>query len=110
MLVAAVFLSASGAVLVALHSQVMSHLLQIFQQMLTAWLLQGLAFPAIANISVGPNPFFNAVQSNVLDAQQFSLYLNPDSSALDAGQLIFGGGDSSLYMGSLISYPVIAPT
>ena len=73
-------------------------------------LLQGLAFAAIAGIPTGPNPFFNAVQLNVLDAQQFSLYLNPDSTALDAGQLIFGGGNSSLYTGTLTTYPVIEPT
>ena len=71
--------------------------------------LQGLAFPDISSIGA-LNPFFNMVSQNLLDAPMFSIYLNPNSSASDAGTLIFGGSDSSLYTGALRSYPVLGPS
>ena len=71
--------------------------------------LQGLAFPDISSIGA-LNPFFNMVSQNLLDAPMFSIYLNPNSSAANAGTLIFGGSDSSLYTGALRSYPVLDPS
>ena len=72
-------------------------------------MLQGMAFPDISSLNA-LNPFFNMVQQNLLDAPMFSIYLNPNSSAENAGTLIFGGSDSSLYSGSLKSYAVLDPS
>ena len=50
------------------------------------------------------------VEQNLLDAPQFTISLNANTSALNAGQIIFGGNDSSLYTGALTSYPVLSPS
>ena len=48
---------------------------------LQAWLLQGLAFPTISSLGYNEQPylgpFFSAVESGLLDANMFALYLNP---------------------------------
>ena len=55
------------------------------------------------------NPVFAMVQSGLLDSSGWSVYLNPDKSAINAGQLILGGNDTSLYTGDLKSYAVLEP-
>ena len=61
-------------------------------------LTQGLAFPSISSQKFVP-PFWNMVIQEVLAAPQFSIWLNPDSSDIMAGELTFGGIDHARYTG-----------
>ena len=70
---------------------------------------QGLAFPGISSLQAN-GPFFNMIEQGLLDANQFTVSLNGNTSAASAGVIIFGGNDSSLYTGPLRSYPVLSPS
>ena len=63
--------------------------------------LQGLAFPQLANEAGGNPPFWNMVNNKQLDANQFSVWLNPNETALNAGEVVFGGINSNRYTGTL---------
>ncbi|KAK9863405.1 hypothetical protein WJX84_001676 [Apatococcus fuscideae] len=63
--------------------------------------LLGLAFPQIANEAGGSPPFWNMVNRKLLNNNQFSVWLNPNESALNAGEVVFGGINSNRYTGTL---------
>ena len=63
--------------------------------------MQGLAFPQIANEAGGSPPFWNMVNRKLLNNNQFSVWLNPNESALNAGEVVFGGINSNRYTGTL---------
>ncbi|KAK9801921.1 hypothetical protein WJX73_004272 [Symbiochloris irregularis] len=62
--------------------------------------LWGLA-PPYDQLDVDTSPFATLVGNNLLDKPQFSLWLNPDVSALEAGELVFGGVNPDRYTGQL---------
>lgn len=70
--------------------------------------LQGLAFPALTSLNTNP-PFFNMVSDNLLDAPEFSIWLNPNDTNTPSGELILGGRDSSRYTGDLTQVPITEP-
>lgn len=61
---------------------------------------QGLGFPNNSAQHALP-PFFNMIQENLLDQNMFSVWLNPDLAAADAGEVTFGGLDPSRFSGNL---------
>lgn len=63
--------------------------------------LLGLAFPQIANEVGGNPPFWNMVNRGQLNANQFSVWLNPNETALNAGEVVFGGINTARYTGTL---------
>ncbi|KAK9837822.1 hypothetical protein WJX74_005796 [Apatococcus lobatus] len=63
--------------------------------------LLGLAFPQIANEVGGNPPFWNMVNNKQLDVNQFSVWLNPNETALNAGEVVFGGINANRYSGTL---------
>lgn len=63
--------------------------------------MQGLAFPQIANEVGGNPPFWNMVNRGQLNANQFSIWLNPNETALNAGEVVFGGINTARYTGTL---------
>ncbi|XP_017111504.1 lysosomal aspartic protease-like [Drosophila elegans] len=65
----------------------------------------GWAFKSIAADGVTP-PFDNMVAQNLLDKPVISFYLKRQGTAVQGGELILGGSDSSLYTGSLTYVPV----
>ncbi|BDA43815.1 Cathepsin E [Coccomyxa sp. Obi] len=70
--------------------------------------LFGLGFPALSKQGVLP-PFINMLQENLLDAPEFSIWLNKDLSngMFPAGELLFGGINHTRYSGNLRYHPVI---
>ena len=64
--------------------------------------LQGLAFPGNSAQGVTP-PFFNMVQGGLLDSNIFSVWLNPNLAADNAGELVLGGINTLRYSGTLIT-------
>lgn len=68
--------------------------------------MQGLAFPGLSKLAVVP-PFFNMLREGLADWNGFSLWLNPNtkSATAPAGELIFGGADTSRYTGQLQYHP-----
>ncbi|XP_068143641.1 lysosomal aspartic protease-like [Drosophila tropicalis] len=65
----------------------------------------GLAFKSIAQGGVTP-PLDNMISQGLLDEPVISFYLKRNGKAVQGGELIFGGIDSSLYTGSLTYVPV----
>ena len=72
------------------------------------WVVQGLGFPALSKQGVLP-PFINMLQENLLDAPDFSIWLNKDIrvGTFPAGELVFGGVNRTRYFGDLRYHPVI---
>ncbi|XP_017050027.1 aspartic proteinase [Drosophila ficusphila] len=69
----------------------------------------GLGFSSIAIDGITP-PFYNLVAQNLIKKAVFSIYLNRNgSNAINGGELILGGTDSSLYSGCLTYVPVSTP-
>lgn len=62
--------------------------------------MQGLAFEALSSQNATP-PFFNMLQAHQLDSNEFSVWLNPDLAADNAGEIVFGGVNSARYSGQL---------
>ena len=69
---------------------------------------QGLAFPALSKQGVAP-PFFNMLQERLLDAPEFSIWLNKDTreGVFPAGELLLGGINPARYSGELQYHQVI---
>ncbi|XP_020807404.1 lysosomal aspartic protease [Drosophila serrata] len=65
----------------------------------------GLAYKSIAEDGV-PTVFDNMISQNLLDEPIISFYLKRDGTAVQGGEVILGGVDSSLYTGSLTWVPV----
>lgn len=72
--------------------------------------MQGLAFQALSKQSGVVPPFFNMVNQGLLDAPVFSVWLNRDISTgvYPAGELLFGGINTSRYSGDLRYHPVVS--
>uniref|UniRef100_A0A6P4E679 Lysosomal aspartic protease-like n=1 Tax=Drosophila rhopaloa TaxID=1041015 RepID=A0A6P4E679_DRORH len=68
----------------------------------------GMAFEAIAVDGVTP-PWDNMIAQGLLDKPVMSFYLKRQGTAVQGGELILGGSDSSLYVGSLTYVPVSVP-
>ncbi|XP_059620022.1 lysosomal aspartic protease-like isoform X2 [Phlebotomus argentipes] len=66
----------------------------------------GLAYESLAVRGVTP-PFYNMYKQGLIDNYVFSFYINPNSDATEAGQVIFGGSDPELYRGNFTYLPVI---
>lgn len=64
-----------------------------------------MAFPSVSEQGVTP-PYFNMVQQQLLANAQFSIWLNPDVNALDAGELMFGGVNEERFSGELQEIPL----
>ena len=64
--------------------------------------MQGLGFQANSAQNATP-PFLNMVQANQLDSNEFSIWLNPDLAADNAGELVFGGVNPVRFTGDLAS-------
>lgn len=67
----------------------------------------GLAFPVLSVNKVTP-AFYNLINQGDLDSEEFSFYLG--NSALDKGELLFGGVDPEYYTGEFTYVPLIAET
>lgn len=67
----------------------------------------GLAFPILSVNQVTP-AFYNLINQGDLDAEEFSFYLG--NSALDKGELMFGGVDPEYYTGEFSYVPLSAET
>lgn len=50
---------------------------------------------------------FNMIQQGLLSTNEFSIWLNPNNSQANAGQLILGGRDPSLWTGELTTIPIL---
>lgn len=71
----------------------------------------GLGYPALTasatKLGTTYNPFvFNLVEQNLIQQHLFSVYMNSASADGWAGEVIFGGVDSSKYTGNLTYVPV----
>jgi cathepsin D len=65
----------------------------------------GLAYPSLT--SGGEKPlFYNMWSEGLISEAIFSFYLDPDTSAASGGELIFGGVDTTKYIGSITYIPV----
>ncbi|KAK9861936.1 hypothetical protein WJX84_010636 [Apatococcus fuscideae] len=62
--------------------------------------LFGLGFPNNSALNSTP-PFFNMIQEGKLQQNVFSVWLNPDLAALDAGEITIGGLNHSRFSGNL---------
>ena len=51
-------------------------------------------------------PFYAMVRRGLLDAPNFSLWLNPDITADIAGELLLGGIDATRFYGGLVYLPI----
>ena len=71
--------------------------------------MQGLAFPTLSKQNVTP-PFFSMVRGGLLDAPQFSIWLNRDISAgvFASGEILFGGVNPARFTGQMHYHPVIS--
>lgn len=67
----------------------------------------GLAFP-ILSVNKAVPAFYNLINQGDLDAEEFSFYLG--NSALDKGELMFGGVDPEYYTGDFSYVPLLAET
>ncbi|CAM9119181.1 unnamed protein product, partial [Ectocarpus fasciculatus] len=67
----------------------------------------GLAFPILSVNQVTP-AYYNLINQGDLDQEEFSFYLG--NSALDKGELMFGGVDSEYYTGDFTYVPLVAET
>lgn len=69
---------------------------------------QGLGFPALSKQGVMP-PFFNMLQQGLLNAPEFSIWLNRDirEGVFPAGEILLGGINPARYSGELRYHPVI---
>ena len=70
--------------------------------------LQGLALPALAKDAWQMPAFFRMVQQGILRDPVFSVWMDPDSNAVPAGEILFGGADASRFEGHLQLIPVIS--
>ncbi|XP_017075586.2 lysosomal aspartic protease [Drosophila eugracilis] len=69
----------------------------------------GLGFSSIAIDNITP-PFYNLVSQGLIKSSVFSIYLNRNgTNAVNGGELILGGTDSTLYSGCLTYVPVSTP-
>ncbi|KAK9836843.1 hypothetical protein WJX74_009345 [Apatococcus lobatus] len=68
--------------------------------------LFGLGFQALSSQHAAP-PFFNMIAAHQLDSNQFSVWLNPDLAADNAGEIVFGGVNSGRFVGDLATVPVV---
>lgn len=64
--------------------------------------------PVEIEITIKANPFYTMVVRDYLDKPQFSLWLNPDVAALDAGELVFGGVTPARHTAPLQMATVVA--
>ena len=70
---------------------------------------QGLGFPNNSAQNV-TTPFFRMVQEWQLAQNMFSVWLNPDPDADDAGEIVFGGLNPSRFTGTLTRHATEAPS
>ena len=68
---------------------------------------QGLGFSPRPDIP-GPSPFINILGNNQTDNLIFSIWLNPDTSKVNAGLLSLGGSNATRYTGELVYMPVVS--
>ncbi|CAF4679022.1 unnamed protein product [Rotaria sp. Silwood1] len=68
----------------------------------------GLAYPGLTLGTEIPF-FYNMWYRGLISKPLFSFYLNPDTSSLDGGELIFGDVDSSKYIDPITYVPVVIP-
>ncbi len=73
------------------------------------WALQGLGFPALSNLKTVP-VFFNMIDNGDLDANTFGIFLNPAPTAEPAGEITFGGVNTTHFAGELFEVPVVKKT
>ncbi|CEP13848.1 hypothetical protein [Parasitella parasitica] len=67
----------------------------------------GLGYPLITSASKSYNPFFfNLKEQNKISQNIFSIFLNKSESADAAGEVIFGGVDSTKYQGDIVYLPL----
>jgi hypothetical protein len=71
--------------------------------------VQGLAFPALSKQNVTP-PLFQMVRDALLDAPEYSIWLNSDVAPgmYPAGELLFGGVNPARYRGQLRYHRIIS--
>ena len=67
--------------------------------------MQGLGFEALSQMKVDP-PFFSMLNNHQLAQPLFSIWLNPIPSQFEAGELTFGGVNTSRYSGNITYLPV----
>lgn len=70
--------------------------------------LQGLALPALAKDAWQMPAFFRMAQQGLLRDPVFSVWMDPNSHAVPAGEILFGGADASHFEGHLQLIPVIS--
>ena len=70
--------------------------------------LQGLALPELAKNMWELPPFFRMAQQGLLRDPVFSVWMDPDAAAVPAGEILFGGADSTLFEGHLTFLRVIS--
>ena len=63
-------------------------------------MLQGLS-PEYNSLNIYRQPFLKMVLNDSLAQPQFSIWLNPNASALNAGEITFGGVNKARYTGEL---------
>ncbi|CAF1022503.1 unnamed protein product [Rotaria sordida] len=68
----------------------------------------GLAYPSLGTSGQIPI-FYNMWQQGLISNPIFSFYFNPNPNAYPGGELIFGGVDSTKYLGSITYVDVIIP-
>jgi hypothetical protein len=69
---------------------------------------QGLALPELAKTMWELPPFFNMVQQGLLRDPVFSVWMDPNAAAVPAGEILFGGADSTRFEGHLKFVRVIS--
>ncbi|KAM7351882.1 lysosomal aspartic protease-like [Cochliomyia hominivorax] len=65
----------------------------------------GMAYQSLAADNVMP-PFYNMFLQGLVDAGVFSFYLKRNGTAVDGGELILGGVDPNMFLGTLTYVPV----
>ena len=70
--------------------------------------MQGLALPALAKDAWQMPAFFRMVQQGILRDPVFSVWMDPNSDAVPAGEVLFGGADATKFEGHLSMVPVIS--
>lgn len=71
-------------------------------------LAQGLALPALAKDAWQMPAFFRMAQQGILRDPVFSVWMDPNSEAVPAGEVLFGGADATHFEGHLALVPVIS--
>ncbi|UJR38729.1 hypothetical protein I4U23_031394 [Adineta vaga] len=66
----------------------------------------GLAYPSLTTDGEKPL-FYNMWYQGLVPQPIFSFYLNPDTNSGTSGELIFGGVDSSKFIGTITYVPVV---